>query len=258
MKSDKAINPDFYYERTKIKADNMKYKAVIFDLFGTLVKIFSRAEYESVLDEMIAILKAPRDEFIKEWYRTGRLRATGEYPTLEENLEFIMRALNTNFTREQIERATKLRMDYVARALAPKPEALATLARLKVEGYKIALISNCSTEPPIIWPQTPFAPYFDAAIFSSTCGLQKPDPRIYMLAAEKLAVKPEDCLYIGDGDGNELTGAAQVGMHPVLIRDINEIKQNVMRTGYQGDSWNGAVINSLSALLNLLEKRANH
>jgi putative hydrolase of the HAD superfamily len=230
----------------------MKYQAVIFDLFGTLVNVFSRAEYENVLDEMIAILKAPRDEFIKEWYRTGKMRATGEYPTLGKNLEYIMRELNTNFTKEQIERATKVRMDYVARALEPKPDAIDTLKQLKSKDYKIALISNCSTEPPVIWPQTPFAQYFDAAVFSSTSGLQKPDPRIYILAAEKLGVKPEDSLYIGDGDGNELTGAAQVGMHPVLIRDINETKQNVMRSGYQGDTWDGVVINSLSALLNLL------
>jgi putative hydrolase of the HAD superfamily len=109
-------------------------------------------------------------------------------------------------------------------------------------------------EPPVLWPDTPFAPFFNVAIFSSTCGLQKPDPRIYLLAAEKLAVKPKDCLYIGDGDGNELTGAAQVGMNPVLIRDTPEDSINALHSDdYQGKNWDGATISSLKEILSLLE-----
>jgi putative hydrolase of the HAD superfamily len=240
----------------------MKYRAVIFDLFGTLVDNFSLQEYESVLDEMISILKAPHDEFIALWYQTGKSRSAGEFRTLEDNLEFICRALNVSFTPSQIQSACKVSVDavmlleFVARALAPKPDALETLARLKSDGYKIALISNCDTEDtemPVIWPRTPFAPYFDAAIFSCTCGLEKPDPRIYRLATEKLGVKAEVCLYIGDGNNNELTGAALAGMHPVLIRHPDEGDINPLRTGeYEGENWNGRVISSLKEVLELL------
>jgi putative hydrolase of the HAD superfamily len=245
--------------RTAIRGGNavlnvfMKYQAVIFDLFGTLVDIFTRQEYEKVLAEMVDILKAPHDSFNKLWYQTAKKRAIGEFRTLEDNLEYIVRELKIPFSKNQIENACKVRMDFATRALAPKPDAITTLARIKSEGCKIALISNCSTEPPVLWADTPFALYFDTAIFSSTCGLQKPDPRIYFLGTEKLSVKPKDCLYIGDGDGNELTGAAQVGMRPVLIRNPREDKQNVIRTGYQGDSWDGEVIYSLSDVLRLLE-----
>ena len=232
----------------------VKYKGIIFDLFGTLVNIFSRQEYESVLDEMISVLKAPRDEFSQQWYQTGKQRATGEFRTLEDNLEHIGRVLKIPFSARQIGIAGKIRLDLVARALAPKPDALETLGRLKSDGYKIALVSNCSTEPPLIWPDTPFAPYFDAAIFSSTCGLQKPDPRIFQLAAGKLAVNPEACIFIGDGDSNELTGAARAGMRPVLIRDPGEDIPSVIRTGYQGDTWEGDAIASLKELIKLLEE----
>jgi putative hydrolase of the HAD superfamily len=181
-------------------------------------------------------------------------RVTGVFHTLEENLIYICGELNVPVKSSEIALAKWIRFDYVSLALAPKPGALETLAQLKSAGYKIALISNCSTEPPVIWPKTPFAPFFDAAIFSSTSGLQKPDPRIYLLAAEKLAVKPEDCLYIGDGDGNELTGAAQVGMNPVLIRNAREDSINALRSDdYQGEKWDGRVISSLKEVLNLLE-----
>jgi putative hydrolase of the HAD superfamily len=232
----------------------VKYKAVIFDLFGTLVDTSSRESYYSTLSEMVSILKAPKDEFIKLWYETAEKRGNGQLQTLEENIEYICNRLKINPTKNQIMRAILARIDYVARSLVPKPESVETIAKLKSSGYKIGLISNCSPEPPIIWPKTLFAPYFDVTLFSSTCGLRKPDPRIYQLAAEKLSVKPEDCLYIGDGDGNELTGAAQAGMNPVLIRHSGENSVNSLHSEeYEASNWNGRVISSLKEVLNLLD-----
>ncbi len=230
-----------------------KYQAIIFDLFGTLVNIFSRREYEKTLADMALILKAPYEEFEKVWYRTAGSRSIGVFRTLDDNIEYICRELKITFTEKQVKRVSQARYKLFADALTPKKGALETLTQLKSSGYKTALISNCSPEPPLLWPGTPFAPLFDVAVFSSTSGLQKPDPRIYQLAVNKLSVKAEDCLYIGDGDGNELTGAAQVGMHPVLIRNPEEDRQNVMRTNYQGEDWRGPAISSLKEVLDLVK-----
>ncbi len=69
----------------------MKYRAVIFDLFGTLVENFTVAEYERVLSEMAAILGAPPAEFRQAWLDTFRGRTTGELPTSQSNIEYICR-----------------------------------------------------------------------------------------------------------------------------------------------------------------------
>ena len=53
--------------------------------------------------------------------------------------------------------------------------------------------------------------------------MKKPDPQIYYLACEQLGVEPNECLYIGDGDSDELSGASQLGMDAVMIRDPNEM-----------------------------------
>ena len=45
----------------------MKSKAVIFDLFGTLVNSFPRPEYEIVLAKMSSLLSVPNDEFLRLW-----------------------------------------------------------------------------------------------------------------------------------------------------------------------------------------------
>jgi putative hydrolase of the HAD superfamily len=231
----------------------MKYQAVIFDLFGTLVDIFSQADYFSVLSEMISLLKAPKDDFIKLWRDTAERRATGVFRTLEENLEYICRELNLPVNKSQINLAKWIRFDYVALALTPRDGTIEVLSQLKSDGYKIGLVSNCSAEPPVLWRNTLFAPFFDATVFSSVAGIQKPDPKIYLMATDKLGVQPQDCLYIGDGDSHELTGAAAVGMHPVLIRSPHEDYAEAIRTNPEIDSWHGPVITSLKEVLNLVQ-----
>jgi putative hydrolase of the HAD superfamily len=229
----------------------MKYKAVIFDLFGTLVNNLSRREYESVLDEMASILAAPRDEFTQLWMDTSRERTTGIFPNPQTNIEYICQKLKIQVTGAQIEDAARVRLNYTARSLKPRPGSVEVLIRLKSEGYKTCLVSNCSGETPMVWGSTPFASLFDVAVFSSRAGIKKPDPRIYHMAIDQLAVKPQDCLYIGDGDSHELTGASQVGMHPVLLHVPDEFTD--VHT-IDREEWHDPVISSLKEVLTMVNQ----
>lgn len=231
----------------------LKYQAVIFDLFGTLVDIYTHDDYYGTLETMTSVLKAPYDEFMKLWFDTAERRVTGIFRTLEENLRYICRELNITVTEIQLTRASRIRRDYVIKTLIPREGTIEVLAHLKSVGYKIGLVSNCSSEPPVIWPDTPFANLFDVTIFSSTAGVQKPDPRIYRMATDALGVEPEDCLYIGDGDSNELTGAAGVGLHPVLIKAPLESNTVPMRTSKKIDDFPCPCISSLKEVLNLVK-----
>ena len=231
----------------------MKYKAVIFDLFGTLVDLFTYGDYYDTLETMISILKVPHDAFVKLWLDTAERRVIGIFHTQEDNLRYICRELNITATGEQFARASRIRRDYVAKSLVPREGAIEVLEYLKSSGYKVGLVSNCSAEPPVIWPDTAFATIFDVTIFSSTAGVQKPDPRIYRMATDALGIKPEDCLYVGDGDSNELTGAAGVGMHPVLIKVPPKVYDARMRTSNRIDDFPCPCISSLKEVLNLVK-----
>ena len=92
---------------------------------------------------------------------------------------------------------------------------------------------------------------FDEAVFSCDVGLNKPDPRFYEITCQRLGVRPEECLYIGDGSSHELTGAASVGMHPVLIRVPYEDTPDALRI--REEEWDGPRISSLTEVLTLLE-----
>lgn len=231
----------------------VNYTAVIFDLFGTLVDSFSPQEYEHVLAQIASALSVPFKDFVRLWLDTFNERAIGVFPNPEANIEYICRMLGVSLKDDRIKAATQIRFNFVFHSLTPRDDAVETLVRLKSKGYKIGLISDCSAEVPVLWEDTPFASLIDMPVFSCSAGLKKPDPRIYQLACERLRVDPKDCLYVGDGSSHELTGASQVGMHPVLIRVPYEDDDNYDIHQREAEDWDGPVISALKDVLALVK-----
>jgi epoxide hydrolase-like predicted phosphatase len=81
-------------------------------------------------------------------------------------------------------------------------------------GRKTALISNTWGAPPA-FRRPQLGRMFDAVIRSDEVGLRKPEPDIYRLAAARLDLRPEDCVFVDDLLAN-VEGARAVGMAGVL------------------------------------------
>jgi putative hydrolase of the HAD superfamily len=227
----------------------MKFEAVIFDLFGTLVDDFGSSIGE-MNTELAATLGITPEPFIRVWGQTAQMRIIGDFQTVEDNIEYVCRVMDVRASGEQVSKAVEIRMKYIRQALRPRPNAVDTLTQLKKEGYKIGLISNASIEIAILWHETAFAGLVDSPVFSSRERLKKPDVRIYNLAYERLGVTPGSCLYIGDGEDHELAGAANVGLHPVLIRITSHATGR--RSHEEARQWQGPTISSLTEVLQLV------
>ena len=230
----------------------MGYKAVIFDLFGTLIDNLSFEEYRRTLVEMASFLSAPPDDFADMWLALFEERMSGVLESPVGVIKHVCRELGVRPDDTQIEQATRIRFDMTRREVKVRPDAVEVLSYLKPEGYKTGLISDCSHETPIMWEDLPLAPLIDVAAFSCLVGITKPDPRIYQMVTDQLCVQPEDCLYVGDGSSQELVGAAKVGMSPVLIRvpadgDYDDLYR------ITPEEWDGPRVSSLSEVLKLLE-----
>ena len=135
----------------------MKYEAVIFDLFRTLVDNFSAREYESVLMQMASVLAVPYDDLARLWFDTSNERTTGIFQNTEANIEYICRELRVHAESTRIRLAAQVRFEYVARSMIPRAGAIEVLSYLKSEGYKTGLISDCSALVPTVWKDTPLA-----------------------------------------------------------------------------------------------------
>ena len=87
--------------------------------------------------------------------------------------------------------------------------------------YKIGMVSNVIGRETI---ERRFATgeldsLFDTVIASGEVGFEKPDHRIFDLAAEKLGVLPEECLFIDDIQ-EYCDAAARIGMKTLRCIDV--------------------------------------
>jgi putative hydrolase of the HAD superfamily len=227
----------------------MKYDAVIFDLFGTLVEIFSLEEYRVFLEDMCAVLGVSPTDFTSRWDEKADDRALGRIPVVEQLAE-LCRDLGVDVTPAQLARAVGMRVDFVRGILVPRDDAEATLAALRERGLKVGVISDCSEEVVAAWPGTPLAPLVHEAVLSAAVGMKKPDPRVYELACERLGVPPEKCLFVGDGGSRELTGASAVGMDAVLIRVPGDAGDDAFRR--DAEEWDGTRVAALREIVELV------
>jgi len=84
--------------------------------------------------------------------------------------------------------------------------------------YKTGLLSNAWDDlRQVIIQEWKIADAFDELIISAEVGLAKPDPRIYLLAAEKLGVLPGEAVFLDDFNEN-IHGALRVGMQAIHFR----------------------------------------
>lgn len=102
-----------------------------------------------------------------------------------------------------------------------------------------------------MWPTSPLSTQFDAVSFSCVTGHRKPEPESYLTAIRQLGVEPEECLYVGDGGSQELTGAADLGMDVYRFRADNRILGDVVD---QDHSWSGPALTDFESLVALVTK----
>lgn len=170
----------------------MAFKGVIFDLDGV---ICFTDEYHYLA------WKAMADSIGVEFDRTinNRLRGVSRMASLEIILE---RSAAAYSPEEKLALATKkndLYKEYLKQMSASdlSTEVKATLDALRDAGLKLA-IGSSSKNTPFILGQLGLEGFFDAVSDGNNITNSKPDPEVFLKAAQFLGLKPEDCLVVED------------------------------------------------------------
>ncbi len=187
-------------------------KAVIFDMFETLVSLFEGRTYFG--EHIAADVGMDPAAFRKEWHSIEKDRSIGTY-TIEEGLEVVLKRLGI-YSPEKVELAASKRRESLTDTFNGIPDAtFEMLDELKKRNIRIGLITNTFSDERDFIRASKLFPYFDVALISFEQGICKPDLEIYRRMLDELGLKPEECLYVGDGGSKELYAARDVGMHPV-------------------------------------------
>ena len=192
--------------------------AVVFDLWGTLVPGIPPSVRDAVTHAMAADLGVDPVAFAAAYRDSYRERFLGSTGTLEETVTLLAARCGGSPSAPAVRRAAARRLDLTRRLLTSDPATLTVLDELVARGLPLALVSDSSVETPELWPGSPLAGRIPVTAFSCAVGARKPDPALYLHAVRQLAVPTRECVYVGDGGGGELTGAAALGMHAIRLK----------------------------------------
>jgi putative hydrolase of the HAD superfamily len=192
----------------------MSYRAVLFDLFGTLLYVEYTGTRETAVQTLVAA-GVPEADWLRGWRATFEPGARGELRTMRHR---VLAALAI----AGVAQADDALVDQVCGLLIGRwypqlyRDVRPTLEELRRRGFQTGLISNMRADEQPAFAVFDLDPLFDVITLSHEVGLAKPDPAIYRLAAERLSLDPTECVFVDD-IGTYLAGARAVGMATVFI-----------------------------------------
>lgn len=217
------------------------FKGVLFDLDGVIT---DTAEYhylawKKLADELGISIDRAFNEKLKGVSREDSLRLILTHGNREND-----------FSQTEFDQLAKRKNDnYVEmiQAVSPKdvyPGILDLLQALKKAGIKISLAS-ASKNGPFLLKQMELTEYFDGIADPATIKAGKPAPDIFILAAEVVNLKPEDCIGIEDAQAGiaaiKASGALPIGVgkaqqlgHDIaLVDSTNELTIEFLKKHWQ-------------------------
>lgn len=191
-------------------------KGVIFDLDGVLVST-DELHYN-------AWKKLAEEIGITGFCRKDNERQRGV--SRMASLEVVLEKGDKEYSPEEKEKLAEKKNNYYIEMLqkldtdAILPGAVETLHMLREKGILTA-VGSASKNAPLILEKTGMLPLIDKI----SCGIDvtksKPDPEVFLVAASKLKLKPEECLVVEDAKAG-IEAARAGGMKSLAVGPIHE------------------------------------
>jgi putative hydrolase of the HAD superfamily len=212
-----------------------KIRALLFDVNGTLVDIETDEPMEEVYRAISHFLtyqgiRLRRFEVRDQYFQIMKEQfaaKTEKYPEFDVVAvwrEFLHRHANS-YTRslapEKLQQMplfiAEMQRGVSRKRLLAFPQTQEILAQMKMH-YCLAIVSDAQSAYAV--PElrrAGLADYFDPIVISGDYGFRKPDPRLFQAALNKLEIRPEEAIFIGNDRFRDIQGARQVGMKTILF-----------------------------------------
>ena len=210
----------------------MKYKAVIFDLDGVICSTdeYHYQAWKKMADSMGIYFDRTINNRLRGVSRMESLEIILEQyhgPALSEEKKVELATQKNDFYRESLHQLSPADLS---------SEVKDTLDALRAEGLKLA-IGSSSKNTRFILGQLGLGSYFDVVSDGNNITHSKPDPEVFLEAAEMLGFAPSDCLVVEDAVSGAQAGhaggfevacvgdASQAGAGDYNMSSFCEIKQ---------------------------------
>jgi len=103
--------------------------------------------------------------------------------------------------------------------LVPYPGVKSTLLKIKLEGIKLAIVTDAPRmQAWLRLAEMKLTDFFDVVVTFDDTGKKKPHSLPFEAALNKLKLKPEEVLMVGDWPEKDIKGAANLGMKTCFAR----------------------------------------
>jgi putative hydrolase of the HAD superfamily len=214
----------------------MPLKAVIFDLGLTLIhtvsfpeiyrRILARFGISVYVDDVVCAQKLTESEVDTSTYAESQRKEfwTNYNVSLLEKLGVKENAV---FVASQID---ELWWSHSSVQLFPDVES--TLSGLKAKCLKLGLVSNgFQQDLDYVLGTLGLKKWFDAVVCIDSCNCAKPNKEIFLYALNKLGIKPDEAVFVGDSVAQDYEGALGVGIKPYLIDREDKLPGNYDKIG---------------------------
>lgn len=200
-----------------------RYRAVVFDLFGTLIHFRVRPDpgFAWLREPFAATGGADFDAFLKALRAVSAEIAVARGPDHREvpSRQRFARALaRLGADEAAAEALSAAHMGYLD-AATDLPAGHAALLRALGERYRLGLVSNFDHPPTAqaVLARHGVHRHFAVTLISADFGRRKPHPAIFAEALARLGAAPHEALYVGDTHAEDVVGARAAGMDVAWI-----------------------------------------
>lgn len=201
-----------------------KIKAVGFDFSG-VIELYPPGRLLTTIADFFHI---PLENFQTEYFKQNHLSNIKN-----QNFADVIVKVASNFsddsqTEEKIkniikERQSKSRLN---------TELISWFSVLKQKNFKVGILSNYTTDLSEKLKKEGIYDLLDTVVVSSEIGFQKPDTEAFSILFERLGVLPEETIFIDDAS-KSLEKAEEIGYHPILFRDNEQLKRDLQGFGIE-------------------------
>jgi len=200
----------------------MSHKGIVFDLDGTLLDTLDDIMYAANAVMEQSGFPQHDKQAIRSFVGSGlRSLMKRALPERERTAEMVghcfgqmMEVYRANYKNKTV----------------PYPGIVALLDVLRGKGIPMVVFSNKADELTRKLVEAILPGYFLAVQGMTTEELKKPNPKVAIELAEKMGLRPEECLYVGDSDTDMLT-ANNAGMYGVGVTWGFRDRENLVAGG---------------------------
>jgi HAD superfamily hydrolase (TIGR01509 family) len=96
------------------------------------------------------------------------------------------------------------------------PDARPLLEQLRARDLRLALVSDATPALRVFYREAGLDNFFQTMVISEELGCAKPDPRMYLTAADALGLQPAELIFL-DNDADNVRGAIAIGVEGVVL-----------------------------------------